>query len=165
VKGINPDAIVRERPAGIPSDGGGEAALAFAIRGSKKGLPEPVTQFHFAWCCEHLKAVHNRRIDKIAAGHPTYTVCGECRAEERHWVHEYSHERDFRFDFAWPSQCLAVEVDGGTYSGGRHTRGDGYAEDCEKQNEAVIRGWKVMRVTTAQVDSGQALEWIERALT
>jgi very-short-patch-repair endonuclease len=72
--------------------------------------------------------------------------------------------RRFRFDFAWPARLLAVEVDGGTWTGGRHTRGKGYEGDCEKANEAICLGWRVLRVTTAQVSSGQALAWIERLL-
>jgi very-short-patch-repair endonuclease len=72
--------------------------------------------------------------------------------------------RDYRSDFAWPEQKLAVEVDGGTWSGGRHTRGGGYAEDCVKINELECLGWHVIRCTTEQVTSGQALAWVERLL-
>lgn len=42
---------------------------------------------------------------------------------------------------------VAVECDGGTYSGGRHTRGDGYRRDAEKLNAAAALGWRVFRVT------------------
>jgi hypothetical protein len=55
-------------------------------------------------------------------------------------------------------------VDGGVHSGGRHTRGAGFEVDCEKLNEAVLLGYRVLRVTTKHVESGDALEWIERAL-
>ena len=78
--------------------------------------------------------------------------------------HQYLHERDWRFDFAWPVKHWAVEVDGGTFSGGRHTRGSGYEADTEKLNEAVLRGWRVLRVTKNQVEDGSAVDWIKRAL-
>lgn len=151
---INPDAIERERSAAIPSDGGGEAALLFAIRAA--GLPEPLTQHQFdEGCCGHSMKYH-----------PLLKPfqCNRCEALE--WSHPEAARpaRRWRFDFAWPAHMLAVEVDGGTYSGGRHTRGAGYERDCEKANEAVLRGWRVLRVTTQQVDSGEALAWIERAL-
>jgi hypothetical protein len=55
-------------------------------------------------------------------------------------------------------------VDGATFSGGRHTRGTGYARDAEKRNEAVIAGWRVLSCTTEQVASGACLGWIERAV-
>lgn len=58
---------------------------------------------------------------------------------------------------------LAIEVDGATYSQGRHARGSGIATDCEKQCLIVIHGYTPMRVTGDQVRSGQALLWIEQA--
>lgn len=76
----------------------------------------------------------------------------------------FSPTRRFRFDFAWPDLRLACEVEGGTYSGGRHTRGSGFAADCEKYNLAMLTGWRVLRVTAAHIESGQALAWIEMAI-
>lgn len=59
----------------------------------------------------------------------------------------FARPRRWRFDFAWPAQRVAVECDGGTYTGGRHTRGDGYRRDAEKLNAAAALGWRVFRVT------------------
>ena len=81
-------------------------------------------------------------------------------------------EREFRFhprrkwpfDFAWPERRLALEVEGGTWTNGRHTRGTGFAADCEKYNEATLLGWRVLRVTGEQVMDGSALDWVRRAL-
>lgn len=80
--------------------------------------------------------------------------------------------RRWRADFAWQDMDrdfnvvprLLVEVDGGTWSGGRHTRGAGYESDCEKLNEAALLGWRVLRVTGAHIKSGQAIAWIKRAI-
>jgi very-short-patch-repair endonuclease len=75
-------------------------------------------------------------------------------------VREYrfaAPERDWRFDFAWPAYRIAVEVEGGTWSDGAHTRGKGYEEDLEKYNDAVQRGWRVLRFTTAMVMDGRAM--------
>lgn len=58
------------------------------------------------------------------------------------------HEtRRWRFDYAWPEARVAVEVEGGIYAGGRHTRGAGYEEDTKKYNAAAIRGWLLLRYT------------------
>jgi very-short-patch-repair endonuclease len=73
-------------------------------------------------------------------------------------------KRRWRFDFAWPDRKLALECDGGIWVGGRHGTGQGIERDCEKFSEAAIAGWRVMRVTTGMVKSGQALSLIERAL-
>ena len=73
--------------------------------------------------------------------------------------------RRWRLDFAWPAHSLAVEVDGGTWTGGRHTRGQGFENDCEKLNHALLNGWRVLRVTGAMVRDGRALATIEAALS
>lgn len=73
-------------------------------------------------------------------------------------------KRRWRFDLAWVDRKLAVEIEGGVYSHGRHTRGKGFTRDCAKYNEAVILGWRVLRVTTGMVNDGTALGYIERLL-
>ena len=72
--------------------------------------------------------------------------------------------KDWRFDFAWPAQMLAVEIEGGIWKVGRHTRGRGFTDDCRKYNEALLMGWRVLRVVGEWVRSGEALALIERAL-
>ena len=73
--------------------------------------------------------------------------------------------RRFRADFAIAANpILLVEIEGGTWVAGRHSRGKGFASDCEKQALAIIAGYRYMRVTTAQVEDGRAIEWIVRAL-
>ena len=82
---------------------------------------------------------------------------------------QFAPPRRWRFDFiVWrglPRAPVAVEVEGGTWVGGRHGTGTGMAKDCEKYSEAAILGWRVLRATTNQVRDGTALRWIERALT
>jgi hypothetical protein len=61
--------------------------------------------------------------------------------------------RLWRFDYAWPEQKVALEVEGGIWSKGRHTRGRGYIGDMEKYNEAALHGWLVLRVAPQQLMS------------
>ena len=71
--------------------------------------------------------------------------------------------RRWRFDFAMPNHKVAVEVEGGTHSNGRHVRGAGYTADCEKYNAAVMLGWRVLRVTSDMLNDGRAVDvaaWI-----
>lgn len=70
--------------------------------------------------------------------------------------------RKWRFDYAWPMMKFAMEVDGGGWVNGRHSRGSGIEKDCEKFAEAMILGWRVLRVTPAQIRSGQAIQWVDR---
>lgn len=94
------------------------------------------------------------------------TMLQQLRAVGLHPDREFRfHDtRRWRFDFCFPKQKLALEVDGGTWTGGRHTRGMGYEDDCRKFAEAAILGWRVIRATGDQVRTGMALQWVERAL-
>lgn len=76
----------------------------------------------------------------------------------------FAPSRRFRADFAIGDEMLLVEVEGGTWVEGRHSRGAGFERDCEKQALAVIRGYRYLRVTSSQVENGTALGWIKAAL-
>jgi len=56
--------------------------------------------------------------------------------------------RKFRFDRAHPGWKIAIELEGGTWTQGRHVRGDGFSRDCEKYNLAGLNGWTVFRFTS-----------------
>jgi very-short-patch-repair endonuclease len=71
--------------------------------------------------------------------------------------------RRWRFDFAIPELRIAIEVEGGVFSGGRHTRGIGYSNDLIKYNAATEMGWRVLRYATNQIDA-TALEQIRRVI-
>lgn len=78
--------------------------------------------------------------------------------------HRFHPVRRWRLDFAWPDRKFAVECEGATWAGGRHTRGSGFAKDCEKYNTAAVDGWLILRFTKDQIESGWALELIEKVL-
>jgi very-short-patch-repair endonuclease len=81
-------------------------------------------------------------------------------------VREYRFclERRWRFDFAFLPEKLAVEIEGGVWTGGRHTRPQGFIDDCDKYNRAVLLGWRVLRFPTAQVLDGTAITTVCMAL-
>ena len=72
--------------------------------------------------------------------------------------------RRWRLDFAWPDVLIGVEVEGGTWVAGRHSRGAGFEQDCEKYNEAAVLGWAILRFTGKMIHSGAALDTITRLL-
>lgn len=81
--------------------------------------------------------------------------------------YRFSQARKFRFDFAFITEDrLAIEVDGGVWKGGqgRHTSGAGYTRDCEKNNLAILEGWRVLHFTPDMVTSGEAIRIIDSAL-
>lgn len=71
--------------------------------------------------------------------------------------------REWRFDFAIPTCRVAVEVEGGTFNGGRHIRPEGYLRDLEKYNEAAAAGWLLIRVLPSELLSLRTLQLIVRA--
>jgi very-short-patch-repair endonuclease len=64
----------------------------------------------------------------------------------------FAKPRKFRFDYAFPEQRVAIELEGGSWSGGRHTRGQGFEDDCTKYNLAVQLNWRVLRYTTSLLE-------------
>jgi hypothetical protein len=83
-------------------------------------------------------------------------------APEREFL--FHSKRKWRFDFAWPDLLIAVEVEGGIWTGGRHVRGSGYEGDCEKYNTAQMEGWMVLRFTPGMLKRKGAGEMIEKAI-
>lgn len=72
--------------------------------------------------------------------------------------------RKWRGDFVWLEPKVLLEVEGGIWTGGRHTRGQGFVKDCEKYNSCALAGFLVLRVTKEHIWNGKALEWLKLAL-
>jgi len=80
--------------------------------------------------------------------------------------YRFAPPRRWRFDYAWPKvePPVALEVEGGVFVAGRHSRGAGMINDMEKYNTATLAGWKVLRVTPKQIADGSALTLVEQAI-
>ena len=72
--------------------------------------------------------------------------------------------RRWRFDFAIPAKKIAIEIEGGTWIQGRHSRGSGYESDLTKYNRAAVLGWRILRYTPAMVTAGTAINQLEGML-
>lgn len=79
-------------------------------------------------------------------------------------VREYRFHpvRKWRFDMAWPDRLIAIEVEGLGGGMSRHLTIKGFSEDAVKYNTALILGWRVLRVTGRQIETGEAAEWISQ---
>ena len=78
--------------------------------------------------------------------------------------YKFNPRRRWRLDMAWPELMIAAEVEGGTWTEGRHTRGAGFEADCEKYNSAALWGWRVLRFTGAMIEDGRALATLQGVL-
>ncbi len=65
--------------------------------------------------------------------------------------YKFHPERRWRIDYAHPAYRLAIEVEGGVWMGGRHTRSKGFIKDLEKYNELNLLGWTLLRFTPDQL--------------
>ena len=72
--------------------------------------------------------------------------------------------RRWRFDYSIPEHRIAVEVEGGVWTQGRHTRPRGFLGDMEKYNTATALGWRVLRVTPSDLTAGATLDLIRRTI-
>ena len=61
---------------------------------------------------------------------------------------QFRPDRKWRFDYAFPSRKIAIEIDGAIWTLGRHNRPRGYLNDMEKLNTAASMGWLVLRFST-----------------
>lgn len=52
--------------------------------------------------------------------------------------------RRWRFDLAWPKRGVALEIQGGIWTQGRHSRGAAMLAEWEKLNTAAGLGWRIL---------------------
>ena len=85
---------------------------------------------------------------------------------QEHFVRQlkWHPDRKWTADFACERYRVLIEIDGNTWGKGAHTYGHGYDRDREKDCEAQLRGWVVLRFSGNQVRSGYALDTIIRML-
>ena len=79
--------------------------------------------------------------------------------------YRFHDSRKWRFDWAWPEYRVALEVDGGIWRGGRHTRGAGWLKDTEKLNTAASMGWRLLRCTPTQLCTMDTIDLLSLTLT
>lgn len=82
----------------------------------------------------------------------------ECGLPAPETEYRFHPDRKWRFDFAWPKPLarvsfngfvsvspIALEVDGGIWIRGGHNRGAQIKATWEKENEAQVMGWRVLK--------------------
>lgn len=77
---------------------------------------------------------------------------------------QFAKPRLWRFDWAYESQRIAIEYQGGNYTGKGHNTIKNLRNDYEKFTEAALLGWTLILIDSQSVRDGRAVEWVERAL-
>lgn len=76
----------------------------------------------------------------------------------------FTPKRKWRFDYAIPQYRIALEVEGGIWAKGRHTRPQGFLGDIEKYNTATLMGWKLLRTTPQNLVAERTIEMLKCAI-
>lgn len=76
--------------------------------------------------------------------------------------------RLWRFDYLL-GECegqpiVVVEIEGGIYTQGRHSRGAGMQKDMDKYNAATMMGYRVLRFSTQDILRGRARAFLHEHL-
>ena len=71
--------------------------------------------------------------------------------------YEFAAPRKYRADFHIPALNLLIEVEGGIWNDGAHTRGKHFESDAAKYNLATKLGFSLLRYTTQMVERGDAI--------
>ena len=90
----------------------------------------------------------------VAAGLPE--PCREYR---------FCYGRRWAFDYAWALSEVALEIEGGVWTRGRHVRPKGFIADIEKYNAAAEMGWRVIRATPEMIEDGSILTLLDKMLS
>jgi hypothetical protein len=137
------DDLIGLRIKGSPSDRNRKGNVSRGAHPARSVEPDP-------------RVVRNEPTPKPAKKHRYVDfprICAAAGVPEPLAEHRFDPKRRWRFDFAWPDHKVALEVDGGVFANGRHTRGSGFVKDMEKLNAAAIAGWRVVRVTPNDVNT------------
>lgn len=111
------------------------------------------------------KTSRTRKATAPQASSDLFTVL--CRSDLNvECVKEYRFHgtRKWRFDYAIPEHKVAIEVEGGVWTGGRHTSPKGFLGDMEKYNTATVMGWRVLRTTPEDLLARATLLMIRKAI-
>jgi very-short-patch-repair endonuclease len=96
-----------------------------------------------------MKVTGEQAVELILAGHKI------------EFIREYrfNSARRWRADFCIPQYKILIEVMGGTWTSGKHSRGKGQRNDYEKNNSAVMLGYNCLYYTSDMIrdNPGQIL--------
>lgn len=90
--------------------------------------------------------------------------------------HKFHMERRWRFDLAWVTQKVALEIQGGLFagkpcqvcgrrSGGRHNHPEAMRNEYEKLNAAATLGWRVLFILPEEALKISTMQLIGAAIT
>lgn len=82
----------------------------------------------------------------------------------REWAFHW--QRQWKVDYCWPDAdlMLALEIEGGVWTRGGHTRGSGFVDDMEKYNALCCEGYRLLRIQPRQMTETKTVDLVRTAL-
>ena len=78
--------------------------------------------------------------------------------------HMFYQGRKWRIDFAIVDLKIGIEIEGGVWTYGAHTRGKGFVDDMEKYNAAATLGWVILRFTPQDLNKITTFETVQKTI-
>jgi very-short-patch-repair endonuclease len=91
------------------------------------------------------------------SNHDSYLMILVRLAEANGWSgpvqleYKFHPHRKWRADLCFVAEKLIIEVEGGIWTGGRHTSGAGFTKDIEKYNVATAMGYRILRASPSDL--------------
>ena len=99
-----------------------------------------------------MMAIHNKdsRLDdpKVFFGRLLTAAFPQAQAEYR-----FHPKRRWKIDWYLPEHKIGIEIEGGIWIKGRHTRPSGFVKDMEKYNTAALMGVRIYRISHTDLRS------------
>jgi hypothetical protein len=78
--------------------------------------------------------------------------------------YRFHPDRKWKFDLCWVDHKLALEVEGGVWVQGRHSRPSGFVKDMEKYNAAAVLGFRIVRCQPSELVATKTVTMLLKAL-
>ncbi len=91
---------------------------------------------------------------EVDAASRVYPLIGLCRAAglpEPVPEYRWHPVRKFRADYALPLHRVLIEIDGGLFINGGHSRGAARMHDMAKDRAATLLGWRTLRYAPTEI--------------
>jgi hypothetical protein len=120
-----------------------------------------------------MSAYDQKIVVKWFAEHGIYAVPEYRFCDERKWRFDFILAPDRSYGGLLPTTKahaadywkLALEVQGGLFTNGRHSRGAALLKEHEKLNAAACAGWRILYTIPDNLCMPETVETIKKALT
>ena len=161
------DGRVDERASAVSADLAGVKAAESGWPKNRKLMPEPdPLEPEIARMAAKTRAGQKkgRNGGRTAGNRPFLALLASMGLPAPVAEHRFHPTRKWRMDYAWPTQRVALEVDGGLFVNGGHNRGAQMKLTMEKENAAATMGWRFLKCEPRDLCKRETLEAIKAAL-